>query len=125
MENIVNSMSHEDLDSWYEFCKKFEFYDATRMDRICWKKRAQKLAEAFKTKPLTEPIEVRWPKRTYRQIHSLIKSHVDTRVKEVREMLQPHSLNLVFKKRSDVAKAASLAYHGLLGTPGPGSYWGL
>ena len=27
MENIVNSMDHEDLDSWYEFCEKFELYD--------------------------------------------------------------------------------------------------
>ena len=45
MENIVNSLDTEDLDSWYEFCTKFEFHDVTNMDRICWKKRAEKLAD--------------------------------------------------------------------------------
>ena len=98
----------------YEFCEKFELYDATKLDRICYKKRAEKLAEAYKTRPLTTPIEEIWPERTYREIHSRIKKQVDTRVNEVRETL--HSG--IFRKRSDVARAASLAYHGLLGLPG-------
>ena len=62
MENIVDSMGLEDLDHWFDFCKKFQFQDATNMDRICWKKRARKLAEAYKAKPLIQPIEEIWPK---------------------------------------------------------------
>ena len=119
MENIVNSLGLEDLDHWFEFCKKFQFHDLANMDRICWKKRAQKLAEAYYIEPLTQPIEEIWPKKTYREIHTLLKNYVDTRVDEIRDLLQSG----VFKKRTDVAKAASLAYHGLLGLPGP--YWGL
>ena len=65
MENIVNSMGLEDLDHWYKFCEKFQLHDVTNLDRICWKKRAQKLAEAYKTKPLTQTIEERWPKTSY------------------------------------------------------------
>ena len=119
MENIVNSMGLEDLDHWFEFCKKFQFQDAANMDRICWKKRARKLAETYKAKPLTQPIEEIWPKKTYQEIHTLLKNFVDTRVYEIRDMLQSG----VFTKQTDVAKAASLAYHGLLGLPGP--HWGL
>ena len=119
MENIVNSMGLEDLDHWYKFCEKFQLHDLTNLDRICWKKRAQKLAEAYKTKLLTQTIEERWPKTSYREIHTLLKNYVDTRVDEIRDKLQSG----VFKKRTDVAQAASFAFHGLLGLPG--SNWGL
>ena len=119
MENIVNSMGLEDLDHWYEFCEKFQLHDLTNMDRIFWKKRAQKLAEAYTTKPQTRLIEEYGPEKTYREIHTLIKNLVDTRVYEIRDMLQSR----IFIKRTDVAQAASLAYHGLLGLPGP--HWRL
>ena len=115
MENIVNLLGLEDLDSWFEFCEKFQLHDVTNLDRICWKKRAQKLAEACKT----QTIEEMWPKTSYREIHTLLKNYVDTRVDEIRDMLQSG----VFKKRTDVAQAASFAFHGLLGLPGP--HWGL
>ena len=119
MENIVNSLGLEDLDHWYEFCKKFQFHDLTNMDRICWKKRAQKLAEAYKSGPLTQPIEERWPKSTFREMHTMFKNRVDSRVDEIKDLLQSG----VFEKRRDVVQAASFAYHGLLGLPGP--CWGL
>ena len=119
MENIVISMGLEDLDHWYEFCEKFQFHDLTNMDRIFWKKRAQKLAEIYKTKPLTRPIEEYRPEKTYRKMHTLIKNLVDARVSEIRNMLQTK----IFNKRTDVVQAASFAYHGLLGLPGP--HWGL
>ena len=59
MENVINSMDLEDLDHWFEFCKKFQFHDLANMDRICWKKRSQKLAEAYYIEPLTQSIEDR------------------------------------------------------------------
>ena len=122
MENIDNSLGLEDLDHWFEFCKKFQFHDLANMDRIFWKKRSQKLAEAYYIEPLTQSIinfEDIWPKKTYREIHTLLKNYVDTRVDEIRDILQFG----VFKKHTDVAQAASLAYHGLLGLPGP--HWRL
>ena len=119
MENIVNSMGLEDLDHWFEFCEKFQFHDLTNMDRICWKKRAQKLAEAYKCGPLTQPIEERWPKKTFREMHTMFKNRVDSRVDEIKDLLQSG----VFEKHRDIVQAASFAYNGLLGLPGP--CWGL
>ena len=60
-----------------------------------------------------------WPKKTYRDMHTLLKNYVDTRVDKIRDILQFG----VFRKHTDVAQAASLAYHGLLGLPGP--HWRL
>ena len=63
--------------------------------------------------------EDRWPKKTYREMHTLLKNYVETRVDKIRDILQFG----VFRKHTDVAQAASFAYHGLLGLPGP--HWRL
>ena len=52
-------------------------------------------------------------------MHTMFQNCVYTRVDEIKDLLQSG----VFKKQRDVAQAASFAYHGLLGLPGP--CWGL
>ena len=108
MKKIVSSLDDQDLDLWYECCKELELHDVTTMDRICWKKRAQKLAEAMR---ITNPIEHEWPQKTYREIHTILKNDVET---QVTCMLR---IRKIFNNSEDVAKAASLAYHGLLPKP--------
>ena len=107
MENIVNSLDTEDLDSWYEFCTKFEFHDVTNMDRICWKKRAEKLAE---TLGMTHSLAEKWPKKTFRDIHAIL-SHDATQVTRIRGMLAKEEI----LDSEDIAEAARLAHEGLLG----------
>ena len=108
MKKIVSSLDDQDLDLWYECCKKFEFHDVANMDRICWKKRAKKLADAMR---ISNSIEDEWPQKTYREIHTILKNDVDAQVNCILKIEY-------FDKSEDVAKAACLAYHGLL--PGPG-----
>ena len=83
MENIVNYLCNQDLESSFEFCTKFEFHDVTNMDRICWKKRAKKLAE---TLGMTQSLAEKWPKKTFRDIHAIL-SHDATQVTRIRGML--------------------------------------
>ena len=114
MENIVNYLCNQDLESWYEFCTKFEFHDVTNMDRICWKKRAEKLAN---TLGMTHSLKEKWPKKTFRDIHAIL-SHDVTQITWIRGMLAKEEI----LDSEDIAEAARLAYDGLLG---PLSGWSL
>ena len=102
MMNVVNFLGNQDLDLWYEACKTFKFHDVPNMDRIFWKNRAKKLAEAI---GMTNPVEEQWPDKTTREIFSIL------RVKRIQGIIDKGLLSLC---PEDIADAASLAYHGML-----------
>ena len=73
-------------------------------DRICWKKRATKLAAII---DIRDPLEKLFPEKPFRKMYTILRSRAYVRISHIRghPELNP----------GDTAVAASLAYHGLLG----------
>ena len=105
-ENIVESLDDQDLDPWYEACQMFN----TNMDKICWKKRARKLADAIR---MTIPLEDKWPNTTYRTIHSILRNEVNSRVDWIRGSFIRRDRTYRICPEI-IAEAACLTYHGQL-----------
>ena len=111
MEAIVNSLDDQHLDLWYETCKAFKFHDLKDMDRICWKKRAAKLAAVI---GIRDPIEKLCPEKPFREIFTILRPRLDDLISHIRGILSSSPTMWPNLNPGDTAAAASLAYHGLL-----------
>ena len=107
IENISSYLSDRDLDHWYESFGTFK-HITDKMDQICWRVRALKLATVLidkNAKPDENALKLegKWPKKSYRDIFHILVDKM--RAKSNRIPFPEERLKF----------AASLAYQGLLG----------
>ena len=111
IEEIVGFLNAGDFSRcrWYDSCKLIRS-KIEPIDEIFWAKESQKLAAVLRLKNMD--FKKQWPGKTSLEIFLIHQRKVEELEIKIRGMLD---LDPVPHKESDIADAASLAYHGILG----------
>ena len=111
IEKILSFLNVGDLCRWYDSCEIFRD-KIEQMDDIFLRREAEKLAAVLRFK-YEGCLEEQWPGKTLRDIFVILKTDVKRLEVKIRSMFDPHPFPL---KVTNIAEAASLVYHGILGS---------
>ena len=109
IEKIVSFLDVGDFCRWYDSSEIFR-NKIEQMDDIFLRREAEKLAAVLRLK-YEGCLEEQWPGKTLREIFVILKSDVKSLEVKITSMFDPHPFP---PKVSNIAEAASLAYHGIL-----------